>query len=144
MRRHIPISLRWGDIDAYGHINNVAVVRLLEEARARALWKDPASGVGLLPPLVPGEPLWSVVSEMTVRYLRPLNYSHADVTVVVEVAAVAGASFTVEYEVRSGGQTGELHATASTTIVMIDAESGAPRRLAADLREALRSDEHDP
>lgn len=139
MRRHIPIALRWGDIDAYGHINNVAVVRILEEARARALWKDPASGVGLLPPLSPDEPLWSVVSEMHLRYLRSLNYSHADVTVVVQVAAVAGASFMVEYEVRAGGASGELHATASTTIVMIDAETGAPRRPPAELREALRS-----
>src|SRR5699024_8345566 len=33
------IVLRWGDMDAYGHVNNVQYHRLLEEARVRA-FKD--------------------------------------------------------------------------------------------------------
>ena len=38
-RLHIPIPLRWGDLDAYGHINNVEMLRLLEEARIQAFWR---------------------------------------------------------------------------------------------------------
>ncbi|HNP15801.1 MAG TPA: thioesterase family protein, partial [Terrimesophilobacter sp.] len=38
MRIHIPIPLRWGDLDAYNHVNNVQMMRILEEARVRALW----------------------------------------------------------------------------------------------------------
>ncbi|HIZ99270.1 MAG TPA: thioesterase family protein, partial [Candidatus Janibacter merdipullorum] len=30
------VVLRWGDMDAYGHVNNVQYHRLLEEARVRA------------------------------------------------------------------------------------------------------------
>lgn len=29
-RYAVDIPLRWGDMDAFGHINNVAYVRLLE------------------------------------------------------------------------------------------------------------------
>ena len=38
--------MRWGDMDAYGHINNVELVRMLEEARIAAFG----------PPAVPGCP----------------------------------------------------------------------------------------
>lgn len=32
----VQIHLRWGDMDAYGHVNNVQIVRLMEEARVLA------------------------------------------------------------------------------------------------------------
>ncbi|BAS13810.1 hypothetical protein AHiyo8_21130 [Arthrobacter sp. Hiyo8] len=37
--------MRWGDMDAYGHINNVQIVRMLEEARIAAF--GPPRGAGL-------------------------------------------------------------------------------------------------
>ena len=44
-RIHVPIHLRWADLDAYNHVNNVEVVRLLEEARVRAFWlTEPGGG----------------------------------------------------------------------------------------------------
>jgi len=33
MRIHVPIKLRWSDLDAYGHVNNAAMLTLLEESR---------------------------------------------------------------------------------------------------------------
>src|SRR5699024_1386427 len=33
----VLLELRWGDMDPYGHVNNVTQLRLLEEARVRAL-----------------------------------------------------------------------------------------------------------
>src|SRR5699024_1528274 len=38
----LPIPVRWTDLDAYGHVNNAAMVRLLEEARIAAFWQPPA------------------------------------------------------------------------------------------------------
>ena len=38
MRLSMPVALRWADLDAYGHVNNVEVLRLLEEARIAAFW----------------------------------------------------------------------------------------------------------
>ena len=40
MRLHVPIRLRWSDLDAYGHVNNAEMLRLLEEARIQAFWVD--------------------------------------------------------------------------------------------------------
>ena len=29
----VQVPMRWGDMDAYGHVNNVNLIRLMEEAR---------------------------------------------------------------------------------------------------------------
>ncbi|MFC4556562.1 acyl-CoA thioesterase [Georgenia faecalis] len=40
-RLTIPVRLRWSDIDGYGHVNNAAMLTLLEEARIAAFWASP-------------------------------------------------------------------------------------------------------
>ncbi|MFZ2964516.1 MAG: thioesterase family protein, partial [Rhodoglobus sp.] len=40
MRLHLPVTLRWSDLDAYGHVNNAEMLRLLEEARMQAFWRS--------------------------------------------------------------------------------------------------------
>ncbi|HET6240986.1 MAG TPA: thioesterase family protein, partial [Arthrobacter sp.] len=44
-RIEVQVPMRWGDMDAYGHINNVQIVRILEEARIAAF--GPPRGPGL-------------------------------------------------------------------------------------------------
>ncbi len=44
-RLEVKVPMRWGDMDAYGHINNVQLVRILEEARIAAF--GPPRGAGL-------------------------------------------------------------------------------------------------
>ena len=41
--RVVDVDLRWGDSDAFAHVNNVVFFRLLEEARARVI---PTEGPG--------------------------------------------------------------------------------------------------
>src|SRR5690625_5674759 len=38
--------MRWTDLDAYGHVNNAAMLTLLEEARIAAFWSDGSSSDG--------------------------------------------------------------------------------------------------
>ena len=42
----VRIPLRWADMDAYGHVNNIAVVQLLEEARVAAFGVPANTGAG--------------------------------------------------------------------------------------------------
>lgn len=35
-RLHVPIAVRWSDLDAYEHVNNARMFTLLEEARIAA------------------------------------------------------------------------------------------------------------
>jgi len=133
-RRRLLLSLRWGDMDAYRHVNNVQVVRLLEEARVRAFGLESADGSP--PVLATG----MVVASHRVTYLKPLDYRVAPVAVDLWVSRTGGASFDVDYEVCEPDTTavGELrrYVSASTTCVAYDFSAGRPRRL--DERERLR------
>src|SRR5690606_37772479 len=42
VRLHVAIPLRWSDFDAYAHVNNAEMFRLLEEARIQAFWPPDA------------------------------------------------------------------------------------------------------
>lgn len=169
----IPISLRWGDQDPYGHVNNVAIARILEEARARAFWAeatdpvmpDPEAAEGrtveharraVFPPLTPDQPVWALVSELSVRYLRPVNYQREPVTVAMTVSRIGGASFTIDYRIRTdphdpahlqphdnddaGAAPESLTCVqAQTTLVLVDQQSGSPVRLSHEQRAMLQT-----
>ena len=103
-RLTLQVPMRWSDMDAYGHINNVEVLRILEEARVHAF--GPPAGTGLPGVEVP-QPIFSdleadvqaLVVEHRVRYLAPLNYRNIAVPVQLWISALKGASFTVAYAI---------------------------------------------
>jgi acyl-CoA thioester hydrolase len=58
-RLFVPVQLRWSDLDAYGHVNNVEMFRILEEARITAFWahpQEPGQPGQLEQPGQPGQP----------------------------------------------------------------------------------------
>ncbi|MEZ0491744.1 acyl-CoA thioesterase [Kineococcus sp. TBRC 1896] len=134
-RQRLLLSLRWGDMDAYRHVNNVELLRLLEEARVRAFGM--ASPEGSAPMLATG----MVVAKHTIEYRAPLDYRMEPVAVDLWVGRVGGASFEVDYEVREPDPpvTGvpTTYVTASTVCVAYDFATGRPRRLDDDERARL-------
>ncbi|MDZ5077704.1 thioesterase family protein [Nesterenkonia sp. HG001] len=136
MSVRVPIELRWGDQDAFGHVNNAAVMRILEEARTRGFWRTTDDGDGGFPPLTADSPVWSVVAEVTIRYLGQIDYQTAPVTVEMSIAKLAGASLDIAYRILADGDT-EPRVTATTRIVTVDRDTGRPCRLPAEMREAL-------
>jgi acyl-CoA thioester hydrolase len=123
--RHIyRCPLRWADMDAYGHVNNVVFLRYLEEARIDFLFrpdKDFQQG--------------SVVARHEIDYKRQLVHRHHPVDVELWVTEIRAASFTLTYEVKDGDQ---IYVRASTVIVPFDFEAQRPRRITAQEREFLR------
>ena len=142
MRLNIPIPLRWGDLDAYGHINNVETLRLVEEARVRAFWHATGERIGdELPTAVlelnAESDVWSLVARTEIEYLLPMPYSSAPIDVEVWLGRMGGASIEVCFELYSpvGSTPRALYARATTTIVTVDAASGRPTRIPAQLRD---------
>jgi len=130
-RERVLVHLRWGDMDAYRHVNNVEVMRLLEEARVRAF--GVASPDGAAPMLATG----MVVAKHTVEYLLPLDYRLEPVAVDLWIGRVGGASFEVDYEVVEPENPSTVYVRASTVCVSYDFTDGRPRRLNADERTRL-------
>ncbi len=139
MRLHVPLRLRWSDIDAYGHVNNAAMLGLLEEARIQAFW---TAGAGSDGPAVldgtPGAATLTLVAHQEVEYLRPIPYGRSPMVCELWVARLGGSSLDVHYEVWSpdGVEPRVLTTRAATTIVLVDAATQRPRRISADERAA--------
>ena len=127
----VPLHLRWSDVDAYGHVNNAAIVGLLEQARVLALWSDADA---VLPPLTASAPVWVLVADVAVKYLRPIPHRTEPVEAEVRVARVAGASFVLAYRLLVDGVE---CVTATTTMALVGAQTGAPVRVGPELRERL-------
>jgi len=128
--RTVSVPVRWGDLDAYGHVNNVAILGLLEQARVQAFW-DP--GAPVLPPLAAGTPVQVVVADAHVSYRRAIPYVQA-VDVSVSVPRVGGASFVIAYEIVVDG---EVAVSATTTLALVDVATWRPIRLDPGQRERL-------
>ncbi|HEY0239072.1 MAG TPA: thioesterase family protein [Friedmanniella sp.] len=161
-RLRVPVQLRWSDMDAYAHVNNVEMLRLLEEARIEAFWAHPAPPgaqdvAGDVPGTVPvaAHPAWptavidagpgaqtsTLVARQEIEYLRPLGYRRTPVIVEMWIGHLGGASLDVCYEVHdsdalAGAGAADPYARAVTTLVLVDATTGSPRRIGARERDA--------
>ena len=146
------VSVRWSDMDVYGHVNNARVVTLLEEARTELLFGEGArQGAQTLAAGV-------IVVELAVRYRAPLVYSATPVRVALWVSELRRASFTLEYAVSAPGDnatgdnttgdnvtgdnvTGDNATgpavTACTLLAAYNTEAKQPRRLSPVEREFL-------
>jgi acyl-CoA thioester hydrolase len=138
-RISIPIQIRWSDIDGYGHVNNAAMLTLLEEARIATFWNaDLPDGSAQPTQTLSGGPSaehFTLVARQEVEYLAPLPFSQRPARIDLWVSSIGGASLEVSYEVFSPD--GVRCAIAATSIVMVEAASGRPRRLSTEERAAL-------
>lgn len=142
MRLNVPIALRWADLDAYGHVNNAVMLRLLEEARIQAFWSpDPdataatdSSALGASTAVLDGRPgadTLSLIARQEIEYLAAVPYLRQPLDVQLWLGKLGGASLEVCYEVWSPVGTAEplLYTRAATTIVLVDAQTQRPRRI---------------
>lgn len=141
IRLHVPIHLRWGDLDAFNHVNNTSMLKLLEEARVRAFWA-PESGRPQFPTaVVPAGAetgLLTLIARQEIEYLRPVPYQGEPLDVQLWFGKLGGSSMDVCYEVYSprGGAESVLYAKSSAIVVLVDAASGRPVRLTPTMRAA--------
>ncbi|GAA4573443.1 thioesterase family protein [Micromonospora coerulea] len=129
-------TLRWSDLDAYGHVNNSRFLTLYEEARVALMFAGGrAWGVGSFADGV-------VIRRHEVDYLRPVDYAlgrasaDAAPTVRIElwVEELRAASFTVAYELYDGAV---LASRARSVLVPFDLTAQRPRRISPEERAFL-------
>lgn len=135
--RHVyRCPLRWADMDAYGHVNNVEFLRYLEEARIDFMFRlAPGEGAGGGGTSFAGG---SVVARHEIDYRRQLVHRYEPVTIEVWVTEIRAAAATLAYEVKDAPEDGgAVYAQASTVIVPFDFAAGRPRRITAGERAFL-------
>jgi len=139
-RLHVPIPLRWSDFDAYAHVNNAEMLRLLEEARIQAFWRpDEGSDGGAVTAVLdarPGAETISLIARQEIEYLAPIPYMRAPIDIEMWIGRIGGASLEICYELFSpvGVTPRVLFTRAATTLVMVAAATGKPQRIGDELR----------
>lgn len=122
--------LRWSDMDAFGHVNNVKFLTYYEEARVAMVFN--AAKEHGLDTFARGV----VVARHEVDYLRPLSVTGDPVRVDVWVDEVRNSSFTLAYELVAGQ---DAVSRAKTVMVPFDVTAGRSRRVTDSEREFLEA-----
>ena len=140
MRIHIPVHVRWGDLDAYNHVNNVQMMRILEEARVRAFWapderggRDEHTPPSAVISAAAGSETTTLIAGHQIEYLLPVEYQRNPLDVQLWIGRFGGASAEISYEVYCNDG---LAVRAASTMVFIDSATGRPRRISDAERAA--------
>ena len=118
-------------MDAYGHVNNVQFLRLLEDARVTGFKEWFGQDRSLLDEGV-------LVARHEIEYIAPLTFRHAPIAVEMWVTKMGGAGFDLGYDVRDPEDVGIGHyARAETSLVLYDFAQSRPRRIRPEEKAIL-------
>ncbi len=121
------IPIRWGDMDAMGHVNNTIYFRYMEQARIS--WFDR---------LVPEDAAWRttgiVIANASCNYKRAISYP-GTVEVRLTVGAPGRTSVPTFYEMAIEEET---YADGAATVVFVDMHKQKPVRIPQSIREVLQ------
>ena len=133
MRFTFRCQVRWDDMDAFGHVNNVTFFAYMQEARTGMLFAGEAAEH--IPDLIKGV----VVARHEIDYRRPLEWRPEPIEVDVWTTEIRSSSFTLRYEMRDQLAKPKplVVAEALTVLVPFDLEAGRPRRVSASERHFL-------
>ena len=126
----LPMSVRWGDMDAFQHVNNVVYMRYFESARV-IYFKETTVMVGSGVPSGVGP----ILASASVRYKAPVTYPD-DLHVGIRVSDVGADRFTMEFAVVST-ELGRVAASGEGVIVSYDYDYGRKAPLPPSWREAI-------
>ncbi len=113
--KDFPITVRfpvqWGDMDAYGHVNNGRYFAWFETARIAYLFK-----VGLVNEQGTTRDVGPIIASTTADYLKPVVFP-SNLVVGARVSRIGNTSFTMEYAVED--EAGTPHARGSAVVVTL-------------------------
>jgi acyl-CoA thioester hydrolase len=119
------LRMRWGEMDALGHMNNTVYFRYLEQARIA--WFD---SLGISYRTHPEGP---VLGNMNCRFRIPILYP-ANLAVTIRLGQVRKSSFPLYSEIYDESDPTRIYATAEAMMVWIDIKDGKSRPVPEWLR----------
>ncbi|MBN8728568.1 MAG: acyl-CoA thioesterase [Xanthomonadales bacterium] len=123
----VPMKVRWGDLDAFNHVNNATFLVYAQEARLE--WLAGIEGTWFDDSMMP------VVAAANVNFRRQLAWP---ARIVVELAAtrLGNSSVTIAHRIVAEDDAGCLYADGKVVMVWIDPTSGRSVPLPESIRSA--------
>ena len=121
-----PQSVAWGDMDAFGHVNNVHYYRYMESARIRYL--DTLN--------IFNQNVVTVVASNQCKYLRPVVYPD-QLKVATRVEELRNSAFRMSYILWSETQE-NIVATGDAVIVCVDNKTMQKTAIPEHIKNQIR------
>lgn len=122
------IDIRWGEMDAYGHINNAMYLRYMEEARIRLLLK--------LGYKLDGHGQGPVIVNVSSTFMAPVEYPD-QLSIDCFLSDAGRSSCMSHYKIHSNQKNQQCVCEGSAKIVWIDTESGKSIELPQTIRDVI-------
>ncbi|MEO6351597.1 MAG: thioesterase family protein [Oxalobacteraceae bacterium] len=122
------MSIRWGDMDALGHVNNTVYFRYMEQARIE--W---FSAIGCDPALSAEGP---VIVNADCSFIKQLKYP-GELEVLTYVGSPGRSSFETVYEIRRVDAGDKIYAHGNAKVVWVHFASEKSTPLPDRLRQLL-------
>ncbi len=124
------MTMRWGEMDALGHMNNVSYFRYFEEVRIawfeRLNIEYQALGEG------------PILGTITCKYLRPAIYP-LELEITTYIGIPGDSSFRMWHELYNADDPKERFAEAEAVLVWIDIAAGRSRPMPDWMRNEIQS-----
>ncbi|MCA4792958.1 acyl-CoA thioesterase [Myroides odoratimimus] len=130
-RFYHPLEIRWSDMDALGHVNNVIYIDYFQIGRG--YYMNQASKT------------WDwfkhmfVIANISCNYVKEIKLDVKHPRIGVRISKMGGKSFEIEYAIVSEGENRDLilHAIGTSTQVMIDIKEKKTIEIPTWLREEV-------
>jgi acyl-CoA thioester hydrolase len=125
----VPLSVRWGDLDAFNHVNNAAFLVYAQEARLA--WLAGIDGVWF------DETMMPVVAAAEVNYRRQLAWP-AEILIELTATRIGNSSLTIAHRIVAADDGDGVYADGEVVMVWVDPASGRSVPLPAAIRTACQ------
>lgn len=129
MSHKITLPIRWGDMDAFQHLNNAAYFRFLEEARIH--WLN-SLGVLINKEIKTGP----LVIKAECTFLKPVVYP-ASLVISTVVDNIGRSSIETKHRIHVNSDIDAIYAEAQVKLVWVDYEKGKSIAIPENVRSKL-------
>jgi acyl-CoA thioester hydrolase len=111
-RYYTPMTIRYGDMDTLGHVNNAKYLTYTEQARIayfheRGIWDGSVSRLGV------------IVAHISIAYKAPLTMQDGTIDLWTRVSRLGTKSFDIETLVMAQRDGQPLLAASATTVMVV-------------------------
>lgn len=128
---NIESAVRWGEMDALGHVNNAVYFRYFEDVRLAYFERLGFRSV------VAGEKIGPILAQIDCSFRRPVVYPDT-LTIGAWVSKIGNTSLQLQYEIYSRRQQ-TVVATGSSVVVMMDYERGEKIPVTEEIKAAVEA-----
>lgn len=125
----VPATVRWGDLDSFGHVNNAVYFTFCESARIAYFT---AVGISADRSVATHAP---VLAQATLNFRRQVHYP-AELEARARCPRLGTKSFALDYQIVDRAN-GEVVADGTSVIAWLDYATGRTEKLPAALRKII-------